>query len=204
MLRRPRFPAAILRAGLSGRSGAAFRCLFVKVEATPNPDSLKFLPEDRLVLHERFGAGVHFDRNNSSTAVTSKLAKKLLKLPAVTGVFLGRDFVSVNKTEDASWAVRRRGATVPASQSQSKQVSALRCPSATQALKTVVLSSMMDALAEPESLAMGLAEEVQVAPEHMVHEEDDEVVAMIKELLETRIRPAVQEDGGDILFVCVA
>lgn len=73
-----------------------------------------------------------------------------------------------------------------------------------QALKPIVLSAMMDALSEPESQAMGLVEEVQVPREHVVLEEDDEVVAMIKELLETRIRPAVQEDGGDILFECVA
>ena len=63
---------------------------------------------------------------------------------------------------------------------------------------------MMDALAEPESAAQGLVEEVKVTPQHAPQEEDDEVVLMIKELLETRIRPAVQEDGGDILFECVA
>lgn len=34
-----------------------------------------------------------------------------------------------------------------------------------------------------------------------VLEEDDEIVSMIKELIETRIRPAVQEDGGDIVFI---
>ena len=69
-----------------------------------------------------------------------------------------------------------------------------------QALKPIVLSAMMDALSEPESAVQGLVEVLQVTPEHVVQEEDDEVVAMIKELLETRIRPAVQEDGGDILF----
>ena len=35
----------------------------------------------------------------------------------------------------------------------------------------------------------------------MIMDDDDEVVAMIKELLETRIRPAVQEDGGDIFYI---
>lgn len=37
----------------------------------------------------------------------SRLVRKLLKIEHVTGVFLGRDFVSVNKREDANWAVRR-------------------------------------------------------------------------------------------------
>jgi len=42
-----------------------------------------------------------------------------------------------------------------------------------------------------------------LAPDTAISEDDSEVVAMIKELLETRIRPAVQEDGGDIVFqVC--
>lgn len=34
-----------------------------------------------------------------------------------------------------------------------------------------------------------------------INEDDDEIVQMIKELLDTRIRPTVQEDGGDVLFV---
>jgi NFU1 iron-sulfur cluster scaffold homolog, mitochondrial len=89
------------------RTMGLIRSLFIQVESTPNPDSLKFLPASRIVLDERFGAGLHFDR--STTAATagaeSKFAKTLLKTAAVTSVFLGRDFVSVNKTEDASWAV---------------------------------------------------------------------------------------------------
>lgn len=59
----------------------------------------------------------------------------------------------------------------------------------------------MDALAEPNASTAGLVEDAKITPEHVVQEDDDEVVAMIKELLETRIRPAVQEDGGDILYV---
>lgn len=39
-----------------------------------------------------------------------------------------------------------------------------------------------------------------MSPDTAIQEDDSEVVAMIKELLETRIRPAVQEDGGDIVF----
>lgn len=46
-----------------------------------------------------------------------------------------------------------------------------------------------------EDAALGMA-----APDTMIHEDDSDVVAMIKELLDTRIRPAVQEDGGDITY----
>ena len=45
-----------------------------------------------------------------------------------------------------------------------------------------------------------LDEEMYAASDTAIHEDDSEVVAMIKELLETRIRPSVQEDGGDIEF----
>lgn len=87
---------------------AFFRRLFIKVEPTPNPDSLKFQPEKRLILHERFGVGLHFDRSSSPPTAASNLAKQLLKKSAVTSVYFGRDFVSVNKTEDTSWAVSAR------------------------------------------------------------------------------------------------
>jgi len=47
---------------------------------------------------------------------------------------------------------------------------------------------------------MVLDSEMQAASDTAIHDDDSEVVAMIKELLETRIRPSVQEDGGDIEF----
>lgn len=45
-----------------------------------------------------------------------------------------------------------------------------------------------------------LDNEQQAASDTAIHDDDTEVVAMIKELLETRIRPSVQEDGGDIEY----
>jgi len=153
------------------RAGAPARSLFVKIDTTPNPDSLKFVPDGRQVLPEKFGTGVHFE--DEAGARGSKLARRLLKHREVTGVFLGRDFVSVNKREDASWAP----------------------------LKPIILDAIMDAFAELDSTGTALVEEVARAEDTAVQPEDDEVVAMIKELLETRIRPAVQEDGGDIIFV---
>lgn len=81
------------------------RSLFVKIETTPNPDSLKFLPEDRIVLPEAMGSGLHF--SDVGDARGSKLVRQLLKVKEITGVFLGRDFLSVNKVEAVSWTVRR-------------------------------------------------------------------------------------------------
>ena len=104
-----------------------------------------------------------------ASAKGSKLVRKLLKIEPVTGVFLGRDFVSVNKEEDAEWMV----------------------------LRPLVLNAIMDAYAEGGPIVSEVAEKSDTA----INDDDDEVVALIKELLESRIRPAVQEDGGDIFFM---
>lgn len=76
-----------------------------------------------------------------------------------------------------------------------------------QPLRPIVLDAIMDAYSEAESRGGNLVEAVEgsggaaPASDTAITEEDDEVVAMIKELLETRIRPAVQEDGGDIFYL---
>lgn len=149
------------------------RSLFIKIETTPNPDSLKFRPEAREVLPAALGSGMHF--SSLAEAGPSKLVRALLKYPQITGVFLGRDFVSVNKQEDARW----------------------------DALKPIVLGRMMDAFADLDAKGEPLVSAPRVAADTAPADDDDEVVAMIKELIETRIRPAVQEDGGDIFYVCV-
>ena len=98
------------------------RSLFIKVETTPNPDSIKFIPEGKRVLPEELGNGVHFDSHSKKLAAGSPLVTKLLKYKEITGVFLGRDFISVNKTEETSWGP----------------------------LKPIILNAMMDAFAEAE------------------------------------------------------
>lgn len=64
-------------------------------------------------------------------------------------------------------------------------------------VKTLVFSALMDHYASGKPAVSDHAEVTDTT----IFEDDDEVVAMIKELLETRIRPAVQEDGGDIRYV---
>ena len=70
--------------------------MFVQTEITPNPNSLKFLP----------GKNVS---NNGSFEITQKdqtnneLVKNLLSINGVEGIFLGKDFISINKYDDASW-----------------------------------------------------------------------------------------------------
>lgn len=64
-------------------------------------------------------------------------------------------------------------------------------------LKTIVFGEIMDAFAEN----LEAMTDAPVVSDTTIHDDDDEIVAMIKELLETRIRPAVQDDGGDIFYV---
>lgn len=64
-------------------------------------------------------------------------------------------------------------------------------------LKPDIFAAMSDHFVSGEPLIL---DEQQLDPATAIMPEDDEVVAMIKELLETRIRPAVQDDGGDVLF----
>ena len=85
-------------------------------------------------------------------------------------MFFGADFVTVRKQESGEWAV----------------------------LKPEVFAALMDFFASDQPV---LLEGEQLARDDTaIHEGDSELVAMIKELLETRIRPAVAEDGGDIVY----
>lgn len=103
-------------------------------------------------------------------AMKSPLAKKLFGTDGVKQVFFGSDFVTVTKDDDYRWAV----------------------------LKPDILAAIADHISSGEPVVMD--EDMQAASDTAIHEDDSEVVAMIKELLETRIRPSVQEDGGDIEY----
>lgn len=110
------------------------------------------------------------DFSSAREAMKSPLAKRLFQITGVSRVFFGSDFVTVTKSDDFSWSV----------------------------LKPDVFAAIMDHYTSGEPLV--LDSETLEASDTAIHEDDDEVVAMIKELLETRIRPAVMEDGGDIVF----
>src|SRR5262249_29548725 len=107
------------------------------------------------------------------SAARSPLAERLFALAEVTGVFLGTDFITVTKSGESDW----------------------------RQLKPAVLAAVMEhfTAGPPRVPGQGVAE-AGVAANAVEDEEDDEVVAQIKELLETRVRPAVAMDGGDIIF----
>jgi Fe-S cluster biogenesis protein NfuA len=137
--------------------------MFIQTEQTPNPATLKFLP-GRTVMES---GTANF--TSAEAAARSPLALRLFEIDAVTGVFLGADFVTVTKDEAADW----------------------------YKLKPEILGAIMEHFTAGKPVILAEAGE---APAAAAAEEDDEIVAQIKELLETRVRPAVAMDGGDILF----
>ena len=105
------------------------------------------------------------------TAAASPLAARLFAVEGVTGVFLGADFITVTKA-DGDWAH----------------------------LKPALLGAIMEHFASGAPVLEGAAE-AAAGDGHATHDgPDGAIVDQIKELLDTRVRPAVAQDGGDITF----
>ncbi len=139
--------------------------MFIQTEATPNPDTLKFLP-GRDVL----GTGVR-DFENAEAAEASPLAMGLFDLQGVSRVFLGADFVAITKSPDSDW----------------------------KHVKPMALAAIMDHFMAGIPVLRDDGEKEKT--EEIVYEGDAaEIVSEIRELIETRVRPAVAQDGGDIVF----
>ena len=135
--------------------------MFIQTEATPNPTTLKFLP-GRPVLE----SGT-FEARDAAEAEASPLAKALMELPGVGGVFLAADFISVTKSE-GEWSQ----------------------------LKPAVLGVVTEFFLSGAPVLSGAT----ASEEEFFHTDDSETVETIKELIETRVRPPVAGDGGDIVF----
>src|SRR5271165_5110303 len=138
--------------------------MFIQTEATPNPATLKFLP-GRIVMDEGT-----FEARDLSQAERSPLAKALMELPGVSGVFFASDFISVTKSE-GEWQHLR-----PAILGVGTEFYLSGAP--------LIETGGADALTTGE----------------FFDAKDAETVEAIKELIETRVRPAVAGDGGDIVF----
>jgi Fe-S cluster biogenesis protein NfuA len=141
--------------------------MFIQTEATPNPQTLKFLP-GKVVLEDGTA-----DFRNAEDAAASPLAERLFAIAGITGVFFGYDFVTVSK-ENVDWPH----------------------------LKPAILGAIMEHFMSGAPI-MGSAARAQDeidAEEEFFEPGDESLVATIKELLESRVRPAVAQDGGDITF----
>lgn len=109
---------------------------------------------------------------DAKSAAASPLADRLMHLGGVQSVFYGPDFVSVNKSSDVPWAD----------------------------LKPEIYSVIMEHFTSGQPLWRDSRQADMGAEDTRILDTDSEVVAMVKELLETRVRPAIQEDGGDIEY----
>ena len=110
------------------------------------------------------------DFPTSDAAGASPLATRLFEVAGVSGVFFGHDFVTVTKAEASEW----------------------------DHLKPAILGAIMDHF---QSGAPVIGEGATTSSGHAEHDGPDGViVGQIKELLDTRVRPAVAQDGGDITF----
>jgi len=116
--------------------------------------------------------GGTLDIPNIAAAKCSPLAKLLFRIDGVKGIFFGADFITVSKYDDDG--------------------------SDWKVMKPEIFATMMDFFLSGLPV---VHEGVTTTGETEIYEDDDDTVAMIKELLDTRIRPTVQEDGGDIIYV---
>ncbi|EXJ74534.1 Fe/S biogenesis protein NfuA [Cladophialophora psammophila CBS 110553] len=174
----------ILRPGQQSTTSipSASRSIYIQTQPTPNASALKFLP-NHPVLPEGFPSTfLEYNSPRSTLAAPhpSPLAARLLDVDGVSSVFYGPDFITVTKAEDVNWTHIK------------PEIFALITEAITSG---EALVNTVEKSTSAEEGQGGLGED-SLAP----NDEDDEVVAMIKELLETRIRPAIQEDGGDIEF----
>ena len=73
--------------------------MFIQTEETPNPASLKFIPDGKVVLEN----GVAEFKNQKQAATKSPLALQLFEIKGIESIFLGRDFITITKSEQTQW-----------------------------------------------------------------------------------------------------
>lgn len=140
--------------------------MFIQVEDTPNPDSLKFYPGVPVLE-----SGTIDFQDKKKASLRSPLAKALFRINGVKSVFFAHEFITVTKEEDDKvlWNV----------------------------LKPQIFSAIMIFYTMKQPILYS-----QPSENVFKHNaEDSEIVKQIKELIDTKIRPTIQEDGGDLEFV---
>ncbi|TNE48025.1 MAG: NifU family protein [Sphingomonadales bacterium] len=147
--------------------------MFIETETTPNPASLKFLPGRQVMP-----TGTR-EFATPEAAEASPLAQAIFDTGEVVNVFFGADFISVTAAPGVNWTD----------------------------LKPQVVAILLDHFVSEAPLfaggdASGITVPGEDAAQLMVDEDpaDADIVAQINELLETRVRPAVAGDGGDIAY----
>jgi Fe-S cluster biogenesis protein NfuA len=145
--------------------------MFIETETTPNPATLKFLPGETVMP-----SGTR-EFTSPEAAAASPLAEALFSLGDVSGVLFGRNFIAVTIAPGAEWSQAR----------------------------PQVLALLLDHFVSQAPLfGPGGADFAVPDDAEDVHHGDDpadaDIVEQIKDLIETRVRPAVANDGGDIIY----
>ena len=144
--------------------------MFIQTEETPNPATLKFIPDGHVVLKN---GTVEF-KNQKQAESKSPLALQLFTITGVEAVFFGHDFITITKSGNAVWKYL------------------------TSEIQAVIMDFFLTGK-EPmfENKENENSNEIN---KNLPEEGDSEIVKQIKELIEIKVRPAVAMDGGDIIF----
>ena len=144
--------------------------MIVETEHTPNPNTLKFLPGKKV---SEVGP-IEFLKNDKSIKVP--LANKILSLEGTVMTFFGKDFITVKKEEDLNW----------------------------KDLKHSIISEINDYYSKGNNVVVGkdlkLAKILNKSVSDSESIQSNEIIDKINEVLDSKIRPAVARDGGDITF----
>ena len=133
--------------------------MFIQTQNTPNPNSLKFIPEAKV---SEIGPLEFLDINKTD----NKLIKDILSIKGVRGVFLYDDFLSVNKHSSLEW----------------------------EEIKHIIISYINDHYSKGNKSIISLSNKFDEKKDY------NELEEKIVKVLETKVRPAVARDGGDITF----
>jgi NFU1 iron-sulfur cluster scaffold homolog, mitochondrial len=108
--------------------------------------------------------------NSKKESANSPLGRRLFEVSSVISVFFGSDFISVTKSEQTDWDI----------------------------IKPEILVTIMEHFVSGQPVISSNDKDNEINQD--ISEEDDEITKQLKELIETRVRPAVAQDGGDIIF----
>lgn len=172
--------------------------MFIQIQETPNPDALKFLPGIKIIPEEV--SNLTIKRSDDIKKIeTSPLAKALFTIDGVESLFFTKDFISITKKQNIEW----------------------------YSIKTLILSAMMDIIIAGQSFVidtnndtksnqfnksigksnemdLGVAQSINTDIDKNLNKIDaellDKITDQIIELIDTRVKPAVAEDGGNIEF----
>ena len=144
--------------------------MMVETEHTPNPDTLKFLPGKKV---SEVGP-IEFLKNDKNIKVS--LANKILSLEGTVMVFFGEDFITVKKEKNLNW----------------------------QDLKHGIISKINDYYSKGNNVVVGkdvrLVKVLSESTPDTKPGQSNDIIDKINEVLDSKIRPAVAKDGGDITF----